>query len=101
MDRDAIIAAVQEKHDPDMLKKVTPKAGKPFKPPAPPKVTANDVEKQIRSRSGANTPMSANSSVKQFTPSKAGMNRELMEIHKSQADAIERESDSARKAAET
>ena len=39
VDQDAIMGAIQEKHDPDMLKKVTPKAGKPFKPPAPPKIT--------------------------------------------------------------
>jgi len=66
-----------------MLKKVTPKAGKPFKPPAPPKVTANDVEQQIKARSGAATPVSSQGSLKQFTPSKSGMNRELMDIHRS------------------
>ena len=88
------MGALQEKHDPDLLKKVTPKPGQPFKPPAAPKVTAADVEKQIRIRSGPGSVASSDhQSVKSFTPSKSGIDRELMEIHSAQSDAIDREVD--------
>ena len=75
------MAAVQDAHDPDLLKKVTPKAGQPFKPPTAPRITANDVEKKIRERSGNNTPVSSRSSVRSFNPSKTGIDKELLEIH--------------------
>lgn len=92
LSKEALLQALQDKHDPDLLKKVTPQAGQPFKPPAPPSVTANDVDKIIKAASAANSPAVSQSSVKIFNPSKTGMNRELMEIYNSQADAISRES---------
>ena len=51
-------------------------------------------------RSGGNTPVSARSSVKSFTPSKSGINKELMEIHSAHSEAIDREVDAQRKAAQ-
>lgn len=44
-----------------MLKNVTPKAGEVYKPPAPIKVTENEIEKAIRAGSNDATPMSQKS----------------------------------------
>ena len=60
----AIRDVLESKHDENMLEKVTPKAGEVFKPPAPIKVSANEIEKAIKARSGANTPASAHSGIK-------------------------------------
>lgn len=64
MDGLAIRDAIEAKHDENMLKKVTPKAGEVFKPPAPIRISQNEIESAIKARSGPNTPASAHSSVK-------------------------------------
>jgi len=58
VDAAAIRDVLEAKHDPNMLKKVTPKAGEVFKPPAPIKVSEHEIEKSIRARSGSATPLS-------------------------------------------
>jgi len=80
VDREAIMDAIGTKSDPDKLKKVTPKAGEKFLPPTPTRISKQDVEKAIRSRSGANTPASALGSIKQFNSSKSGMSRDLIQM---------------------
>lgn len=40
----AIRDVLESKHDENMLEKVTPKAGQVYKPPAPIKVSANEIE---------------------------------------------------------
>ena len=62
----AIRDVLESKHDDKMLEKVTPKAGEVFKPPAPIKVSQNEIENAIKARSGGNTPVSAHSSIRQF-----------------------------------
>ncbi len=47
VDQDAIITAYMDKRDPDVLKKVVPKPGQPFKPPTGTRITPNDVEKAL------------------------------------------------------
>ena len=91
VDREAILDAISNKSDPDKLKNVTPKNGEPFKPPAATRLTQQDVEDAIRERSGPNTPASADRSIKQFTPSKSGLDRDLMQMAKSEEAAIQRE----------
>lgn len=44
LDRVAVMDAIAEKHDPEKLKNLTPKAGQPFKPPAATQITTQDVE---------------------------------------------------------
>ena len=101
LDRVAVMDAIAEKHDPEKLKNLTPKAGQPFKPPAATMITTQDVENQIRNRSGANTPQNAtaNLSVKQFTPTKSGMSNQLLKMAKAEEDAISRATDEERKRA--
>lgn len=62
----AIRDVLESKADENLLKNVTPKEGQVFKPPAPIRVSKNEIEQAIRARSGANTPASANNSVRQF-----------------------------------
>ncbi len=52
VDQDAIMTAYMDKRDPDVLKKVVPKPGQPFKPPTGTRITPNDVEKALSQRSG-------------------------------------------------
>ena len=100
IDREAVLDVISNKSDPDKLKNLTPKKGQPFKPPAATRISQGDVEDAIRARSGANTPASANRSIKQFTPSKSGLNRELKEMMKSEEEAIDRQTDTERQRAE-
>ena len=58
VDGAAIREIIENKSDPNMLKNVTPKAGEVYKPPAPIKVTENEIEKAIRSISNDATPLS-------------------------------------------
>jgi len=39
--------AYLDKRDPDVLKKVKPKAGQPFRPPQGTRINQNDVEKAL------------------------------------------------------
>ena len=96
VDRAAVLDAISAKSDPDKLKNMTPRSGQKFKPPTATRLSQQDVEDAIRANSGVNTPVSANRSIKQFTPSKVGINRELMEMAQSEEAAIARETETAR-----
>ena len=96
VDREAILDAISNKSDPDKLKAVTPKNNEPFKPPSATRLSQQDVEDALRERSGPNTPAAADRSIKQFTPSKSGVDRELVQMAQSEEAAIKRETESAR-----
>ena len=94
----AIRDVLEAKHDENMLKKVTPKAGQVYKPPAPIKVSQNEIENAIKARSGPNTPASAHSSVKQFNSARTSQQNKdmLKEAHLASERAIQRETDASR-----
>lgn len=50
MDKRTALEVYEQKRDPDMLSKVTPKAGEKFQPPAPTRVTAQEVDNAIKER---------------------------------------------------
>ena len=86
----AIRDVLESKHDDKMLEKVTPKAGEVFKPPAPIKVSQNEIENAIKARSGGNTPVSAHSSIGQFNSARTSQQNQQMlkEAHQASEAAI-------------
>ena len=86
----AIRDVLESKHDDNMLEKVTPKAGQVFKPPAPIKVSQNEIENAIKARSGGNTPASAHSSIRQFNSARTSQQNQQMlkEAHQASEAAI-------------
>ena len=98
MDGLAIRDALEAKHDENMLEKVTPKAGEVFKPPAPIKVSHNEIENAIKARSGGNTPVSAHSSVRQFNSARTSQENQklLKDAHMASEAAIQRETEASR-----
>lgn len=94
VDGAAIRDVIESKHDPDMLKNVTPKAGEVYKPPAPIKVTENEIEKAIRAGSNDATPMSQ----KSFNASRTSQqNKDLMKAAYLDSEAaIVRETEASR-----